>query len=195
MPKSYTYFAMDATGDEVTGLIVATDQNDAIQTLKSKGLFPTKINEKIHMTLATALKTKNRLAGELVHQQNILSRENARRNDSSSKVNRAEVWKNIITLSDELGSLKGRITVANIGIYPMLERMAELKSRIAYIQNLNKREDVEIMFVGRDQEKMEYRWNSFINQEDADKRITALQEEINRLQDEIDKYNAVTTIE
>ena len=48
---------------------------------------------------------------------------------------------------------------------------------------------------GRDQEKIEYTWNSFINQEEADKLVAKLQEQINTLQDKVDDYNAITQIE
>jgi len=195
MMRTYLYIAINNTGQEVKGEIEAVTVPDAIKALKDMGYFPTKINEKIPMNLSTALKTKNRLAGELSRQQNILQRENARRDDSTSKVDRSKVWENITKLSEELGVLKGKITVANIGIYPLLERMAELKSRIAYLQSLDKREDVEVSFVGRDNEKLTYRWNSFINQEKADTMIAELQAEINGLQDNVDSYNAIKTID
>lgn len=146
------------------------------------------------MNLAQALKTKNRLAGELVRLNQILARENSRRSDSVSKVDRVQVWEKIQKLSDELGALKGRIATANIGIYTKLERMAELKSRISFIQGLNKREGEEISFVGRDQEKLVYQWESLINQEKADQLIVELQQQIDSLQDEVDAYNATTEI-
>lgn len=146
------------------------------------------------ITLNLALKSKNRLAGELVRQQQIFSRENARRSDSVSTVDREEVWKNIQRLSDELGVLKGKITAANIGIYPSLERMAELKSRISYIQNLTKREGEEISFVGRDQEKLVYTWNSTIGQTRCDTLVSEIQIQINELQDSVDMYNGYTLI-
>lgn len=146
------------------------------------------------MNLAQSLKLKNRLAGELVRKQQILERENARRNDSVSKVDREQVWNEIVDLSDKLGELKGRITRANVAIYPSLERMAELKSRITFLNNLPKREDVEINFIGRDQEKLTYKWDSFINQERTDEKVAQLQEEINALQDKVDAYNATTQL-
>jgi hypothetical protein len=127
------------------------------------------------MNLAQALKQKNRLAGELVRQQQILQRENARRSDSVSKVNRQEVWEKALKLSEQLGELKGKITQANVNIYPALERMAELKARIVFLNGLPKREGDEIAFVGRDQEKLVL--------------------EINDLQDEVDAFNAATQIE
>lgn len=146
------------------------------------------------MNLAQALKLKNRLAGELVRKQQVLQRENARRSDSVSTVNRESVWEDIINLSDELGFLKGKIANANVGIYSKLERMAELKSRISFITNLNKREGEEVSFIGREQEKLTYKWDSTINQERADALINSIQEAIDLLQDEVDAYNAVTTI-
>lgn len=146
------------------------------------------------MNLAQALKLKNRLAGELVRKQQILGRENARRNDSVSKIDREAVWNEIVEISDKLGELKGRISRANIAIYPSLERMAELKSRITFLSNLPKREGEEVSFVGRDSEKLIYTWDSFINQERADEEVADLQEEINDLQDKVDAYNATTQL-
>lgn len=146
------------------------------------------------MNLSQALKQKNRLAGELVRQQQILQRENARRSDSVSKVERQEVWDKILSLSQELGELKGKITQANVNIYPALERMAELKARISFLQGLQKREGEEIAFVGRDQEKLTYQWDSFINQEQCDEQVAELQEQINDLQDEVDSFNATTEV-
>lgn len=146
------------------------------------------------MNLSQALKQKNRLAGELVRQQQILQRENARRNDSVSTVDREAVYEKILSLSDELGELKGKITQANVNIYPALERMAELKARIAFLQGLQKREGEEVVFVGRDQEQVKYQWDSFINQETCDETVAELQEQINDLQDEVDAYNATTEV-
>ena len=146
------------------------------------------------MTLSQSLKTKNRLAGELVRQQQILQRENARRNDSASTVNRGKIWQNILDLSNELGTLKGKICAANIGIYPSLERMAELKSRISYMQGLPKRVGEEITSVGYNQEKLTYQWTSYITQEACDTEVAVLQDQIDELQDQVDTYNATTSI-
>lgn len=147
------------------------------------------------MNLSQALKQKNRLAGELVRQQQILQRENARRSDSVSKVDRSAVWAKIQQLSEELGVLKGKITTANIGIYPLLERMAELKSRIGFLNTLPKREGEEVTFVGRDQEKVTYTWDSLINQQKTDEMVAGLQVDINTLQDQVDAYNATTQVD
>lgn len=147
------------------------------------------------MNLAQALKQKNRLAGELVRLQQILQRENARRSDNVSQVDREAVWKKVLEFSEELGTLKGRITQANVNIYPALERMAELKSRISFINSLPKREGEEVERYGRSDEKITYQWNSFINQQKCDEMVAELQDEINKLQDKVDAFNATTQIE
>lgn len=147
------------------------------------------------MNLAQALKQKNRLAGELVRQQQILQRENARRSDSVSTVDRDAVYQKALDLSDQLGELKGKITQANVNIYPALERMAELKARISFLQGLTKREGEELVFVGRDQEQVKYTWDSYLNQKKCDDSVAELQEQINDLQDEVDAFNATTEVE
>ncbi len=146
------------------------------------------------MTLAFALKQKNRLAGELSRKQEILRRENARRSDNVSTVDRKELWDSILNTSNQLADLKGKITVANIGIYPKLERMSELKARIAFIRTIPTTEGQEPSFVGANQEKLIYLWDSFINQQRVDALIVEFQNEMNSLQDACDTYNAITQI-
>lgn len=146
------------------------------------------------MKLTQALKLKNRLAGEMAKLQEILRRENTRRSDSVSKVSRYEVYNKILKLSEELGALKSRIAKTNVGIYPALERMAELKSKIAFLVSLPKKEGEEIAFIGRDQEKLVYTWDSYITQEICDVSVAEMQEMINKLQDAVDEYNATTEL-
>lgn len=147
------------------------------------------------MKLAQALKVKNRLAGEIAQQQQILQRENARRNDSVSTVDRSAVYARILDLSKDLGELKAKIATANVGIYAKLERMAEMKGHVAFLTGLQKREGEEVQFIGRDQEKLVYKWDSFINQTACDEKVAALQKQIGALQDEVDAYNAATAID
>ena len=144
--------------------------------------------------LSQALKEKNRLAGHLSRLQNILIRENTRRSDNPSKVERDKVWAEIQAVSDSLGVLKAAIATANVPIYPAIERLAELKSRISYVNNLPKRDTPELQFVGRDQEKIEYTWDPFITQSMCDKLIVEYQHQCDELQDKIDTFNATTEL-
>ncbi len=145
------------------------------------------------MNLSQALKQKNRMAGELVRLNQIFHRENSRRNDNPSKVDCQEVWEKIVKLSDELGELKAKIAAANVPIYSKIERMAELKSRISFLQSLPKREGQESSFLGGDKVQT-YNWSSFLNQEICDLKVSEIQDAINNLQDEIDSFNHSTQI-
>lgn len=145
------------------------------------------------MNIAQALKAKNRLAGELARKQAILNRENCRRSDSTSKIDRNSLMAEICDLSEKLANLKAKIAIANVGIYPKLELMSELKSRIAYISNLPIREGEETIY-GHNNEKTTYTWNSYVNHEAVDNLIADLQISVNNIQDEIDVYNATTQI-
>jgi len=146
------------------------------------------------MKLNQALKVKNRLAGEVARLNQILHRENSRRNDSTSKVDRDSVWNQALKASEELGALKGRIATANVGIYAKLERMGELKARIAFINSLPKRTGEEIVPLHGDREPLKYTWDAYVNQEKADGMVIDLQKQIETLQDEVDAYNATTEI-
>ena len=146
------------------------------------------------MKLNQALKVKNRLAGEVARLNQILYRENSRRNDNPSTVNREEVWNKIVTTSNDLGELKGRISTANVGIYAKLERMGELKARIASIISLPKRVGEEIVPLHGDRQPLTYKWDAFITQEKVDVMVVDLQEQIEELQDDVDSYNATTEI-
>jgi len=69
-----------------------------------------------------------------------------------------------------------------------------MKSRIALVQSLPKRDTPDIQFIGRDQEKVVYTWTPFINQQQCDELVTKYQKECDTLQDEIDQYNSSTDI-
>jgi len=143
--------------------------------------------------LHTALKIKNRLAGEVTRVQEILRRENARRNDSVSKVDRAALFNVLTETREKLVKLKSEIAKANVPVYPLLARMEELKSYIAFLAGLPVREGPEV--VPSISETLSYVWASHINQEEKDKLLAETQEEINNLQDEVDAINASITIE
>lgn len=148
------------------------------------------------MNLAKALKTKNRIVGEINKLKGLLKRENTRLSTSTSKVDRAELEKNLKDKVEQLISIKTKIATANIGIYEKIERMAECKTLMAYYETLDTRDGS--FSDGRiydGDKQVVYVYNAYLKQEDIDKLSVAYQEQINKLQDEIDEYNARTTIE
>ena len=73
------------------------------------------------MKLNQALKQKSRLAGELVRLQAILQRENSRKSDSVSTVNRQEIWNKILETSNKLGELKGNLSNSRTNVGTQIE--------------------------------------------------------------------------
>jgi hypothetical protein len=145
------------------------------------------------VNLAKALKLKNSLVRELNRAKEILKRENVRTNKSTSKVDQAAVWALIATKTQELIALKAKITIANVGLYPLLAEMEELKSKITYVQGLPIREGV--VNEGYGERVVEVTFTSFLNQEAVDKLVEEAQARIEALQDQVDAYNATTFIE
>jgi hypothetical protein len=148
----------------------------------------------MNVNLARALKVKNRLAGELTRLRRVLSRENSRRNDNTSKINPKEIDNLIGATVLKLIATKSAITCANIDIYPQLAKLEEIKSQIAYFQILPIKEGVDKQAIGYSKEVIEYTWTAYLNQEAVDKKIKSLQITADELQDEIDTFNAKTMV-
>lgn len=147
------------------------------------------------MKIHKALKVKNRLAGELARLQEIFKRENSRRCDNPSTVDREKVFQDIQTTASNLSGIKASIARANTGICGKLQELSQAKADINFLNSLPCREGEEITFVGRDQEKLTYKWTAHLNREAIDKLVSAQQGVINNLQDEIDTYNAETEVD
>ena len=142
--------------------------------------------------LHTALKLKNRLVGEVARLQSVLARENSRRDDNPSKVDAGKVDSLLRTTRHKLVRLKTAIAAANIPIYAALARMEETKSALAFYQTLNTREGVETVATYKD--NVTYNHTAYLNREAVDELVASFQEEINAAQDEVDSFNASTTI-
>ena len=153
------------------------------------------------MKISKALKVKNRLVGEVARLRSILTRENSRREDSSSTVDMVATYAVLETTLSKLIALKSAIAKANIGVYPLLAEMEEAKSSIAYYKALPIRvgEEIESLNVWNketgDISKISHTWSAYINQEQVDAKTKELQTQIEALQDQIDEYNATTSVE
>lgn len=142
--------------------------------------------------LHTALKVKNRLAGEVARLQSILARENARRNDNTSKIVCADISIQLDAARKKLLSVKTEIAKANVPIYAALAELEETKAQIAFYSTLPVREGYEI--IPTPTGSLDYTWTSYLNREKLDNLVAELQKRANDLQDEIDAYNASATV-
>jgi hypothetical protein len=155
------------------------------------------------VTLSHALKHKNRLAGEVARLREIVQRENSRKQSQPARADVRVAFDESVTRSRELAAFKGSIAAANAGvtgldrgIYGKLNLQAELRGLIAFVKALNTKEGEEVERVGflsRD-EAVRTVFVAVITREEVDRLTVAYQTEIERLQDEIDEFNATTRI-
>lgn len=145
------------------------------------------------MNIAQGLKHKNRLIGKLEKQREIFRRENARRSDSLSGINRATLFLDLNNLQKDLIETKARINQASAPISSKLVELAELKGEINFINTVPTREGEEKVRI-TDTHYDTYVWESYMNQHFKDRYVEELEGKINSLQDEIDKFNATTEI-
>jgi len=160
------------------------------------------------MKLAKALKEKNRIAGEINRLKTLISRENSRDVKSSSTVDVSSLWIDLLNTTEKLIKVKTEIFKANVGIYDKIVRMAELKGRSSWLFTINtNNEKIENPY-GTNIMVTEYKACMALNQnvnildlvrqfklEDVDRMTKDLQDEIAKLQDEIDEYNATVSID
>ena len=149
----------------------------------------------MQISLSKALKTKNRIAGELNKLQQIFSRENSRKEGSTSGIDRELLAQKLEVKREKLIEIKTRIAEANGGIAGVLVRMGELKAKIAFMQTINTTDGKSMERRGFREEPAEVEFDAFLKQEDVDNFTSEITKEIDTLQDQADTYNATTKIE
>jgi hypothetical protein len=151
------------------------------------------------ISLAKALKVKNRLVGELSNLQNVARQHNALPVESRGEksVRLDKVWEDLQKVSNRLVELKSKIAVATAGIAPLLVDLAETKGTIAFLESLpvkEGKEDTQIGY-GVNSSLKTVVWDSFINEDAKNRIVKENKNRIDSLQDQIDEFNAVTKID
>ena len=151
------------------------------------------------ISLAKALKVKNRLVGELSNLQNVARQHNALPVESRGEksVRLDKVWSDLQKVSNRLVELKSKIAVATAGIAPLLVDLAETKGTIAFLESLpvkEGKEDTQIGY-GVNSSLKTVVWDSFINEDAKNRIVKENKNRIDSLQDQIDEFNAVTKID
>ena len=155
------------------------------------------------VSLAQALKHKNRLAGKIARLRSIVERDNSRRESHPIRADVRKAFEESVACARELAALKGSISAANAGvtdgscgIYGKLNLQAELRGLITFLNALNCKEGEtteRVGFLSRD-EATRVVFIAVITKDEVDRLVSEHQTEIERLQDEIDQFNAATHI-
>jgi hypothetical protein len=143
------------------------------------------------MTIKQALKEKNRLIKAIddefkkVYSYNSIDEGNVR---PYSTVNSLS---NIMTLEEGLIDLKTKIHRANIGVYDKIFRLSELKSLAKKLNQIDCSEGKVSDRYSRQEPTLKTAEISIV---ERDVRVKSIEEEIERLQEELDNHNATTSI-
>ena len=143
------------------------------------------------MTIKQALKEKNRLIKAIedefkkVYAYNSIDETNVR---PYSTVNSLS---NIMTLEEGLIDLKTKIHRANIEVYDKIFRLSELKSLAKRFSQIDCSEGRVIDRYTRGETSIK---TAEISVVERDMRLKSIEEEIERLQEELDTHNATTSI-
>ena len=145
------------------------------------------------VTIARALKEKNRVAGRLAKARQIVGAENSKEKRVPRKVDVASVRDEARALAERLIEIKTAIAVANEPIVGKIIELDEVKSAISWLNGLNVREGVfeEASYGGSVVNEFE----AAIGKDDVIKQVDALQRRADDLQDALDEFNASTKVE
>lgn len=145
------------------------------------------------MNIAKALKVKNRLIGKIAKQKEVIHKENSRRNDNTSTVNVLTEYNECVKSINELIDLKTKLSIASIPVFGKIVQLQELKVLINFLKGLPTRDGVEKVAYGSSHVE-NYVWVADINSMTRDEEIKKIENIINILQDEIDEFNAITSV-
>ncbi len=144
------------------------------------------------ITLAQALKEKNRLAGEITNLWNLVQRENSCWENHTRCIDIRQTLETIGTYTEKLIELKTKIGKANKDNLENMYSLEELKNKISKLDGIDTGEDIKFLGV-REETKMVR--SAEVKASEILKMKKALQIECNRLQDALDAYNVRNTIE
>lgn len=145
------------------------------------------------MKIAKALKIKNRLAGELNRIKGLIERENSQLLANFNEYKMKELSESFYNTKADLIRLKAKIQMKTAPISEKLIAIAEAKDEMSFFQSLDTK-DGEFIVTRYGVEPNTTVYKAHYTQDDVDKKVVEIQAQIDNLQDEIDEYNATTSI-
>lgn len=145
------------------------------------------------MTIAKALKQKNRLIKEIGELFSLVSEYNSIPEENDRPYNINELINTIKEKQEDLVDLKARIHTANSPVYKDIFKLSELKTRMKEFSSLETKEGIGDNSLFR-RRSAEIKYKAEIGPARLQEMKKELQEEIDTLQDELDEWNSKTTI-
>lgn len=142
------------------------------------------------ISLAKALKLKNRLAGRLSKVGTDIAAWNSVLQEQVGQVNVAALVQEYEKISDALIKLKGLIFRSNVPIQEKIFEKTELASRIAFLAYLPTKSGIE----RHSYQNTSVEYVAFLTKKEVDSTTRTLEKRIDNIQDEIDEFNNSTKI-
>jgi hypothetical protein len=147
----------------------------------------------MEITLARALKYKNRLVGKIAAVADTIKRKNSIIKGAEREVDIDDLAALRVKLIKNLVQLKTEINQANGPIISDIFQIAELKSEIVFLNNIDTNHGKANREYYRDAEPIEFEASMRFNEVEALK--TAANKEIDSIQEKIDKHNHLIHID
>jgi hypothetical protein len=141
------------------------------------------------VNLSRALKLKNRVVHRLAQLDNLITSYNSMPDDNQEYDVRA-LYKDRLVLAEKLVQLKVAISAANQPIQHLIFELAECKSLVGVLKNVNARHGLVVEgYAG-----VRVNYIAQFRKPDLDREIRRVEQEIDRIQDELDRFNHETLI-
>jgi hypothetical protein len=144
------------------------------------------------MTIKQALKQKNKLIKEITENTRLMQQYNSVELGNKRPYSPSELYDKISFDMSELATLKAKIHIANTPVLNKIFEMSELKSLVSSLKKMDCTEGKS----NRDRYRLESEvvLTSEISLVERNERVKYLEEKIEEIQDELDVFNATTTI-
>lgn len=153
------------------------------------------------MSIARALKEKERIAKKLAETRDLFASINSVMPDVKRTADAAETYAKLQELQKKYLEIKKAIAAANAGISGQLTEMLVVRAEIEFYTRLNCQEEsiTDELVHGENGAKCRQRvrvvYNTHIKEDERRKIKEALEQRLDDLQDEVDSYNATHTVE
>ena len=143
------------------------------------------------MKVKQALKYKKKLASKMNQEFSKVQMYNSVEEGSTRVYDVVESMRNWLAMSEELVELKTKLHLANAPVYGKIFRMSELKSQLSNLRQLDCVDGKHFDRYGRGEAVIK---TAEISVLERDEMVLKIEEEIERLQEELDEHNATTSI-
>lgn len=145
----------------------------------------------MQVTLAKALKEKNKIVSNITELQKKIQQNNSSIMGSKENYNVKELYSMLNKHVSDLIKVKNAIHKANTSVYHEILELAEKKSLLKFLSGLNVQEGLQVNTYS----ETSYEYKSQITTLDRDKMTEEIQTRIEELQEKLDAYNHATTVE